>query len=130
MVEPLRSGMDKKWIKKISRIETWEYNIFRYKAKFVITFFFCLSIFTSTEQNMQFVLLIFLVFHEVLVFFLLNHRKKVVFFFLIQGVYPPHPYSGPTTNKNQYFMCVFPEYSSYSALNQDGSWKFNSSLIT
>ena len=47
---------------------------------------------------------------------LLNTKKTylkiylhIMFFCLVAGgVYPPHTHSGPTTKKNTFFMCVFP----------------------
>ena len=47
-----RSKMDKKWI-NFSKI-FWEYSIFRKIIAKIIINFFCWSILTSTEQDMQF----------------------------------------------------------------------------
>ena len=40
--------------------------------------------------------------------FLAEFSTKCFFCLVVRGVYPPYTRSGPTTKKNNFFMCVFP----------------------
>ena len=64
-----------------------------------IKYFQIITNFTSTEHNMHFFILIFLVFHEFLVILFFNYWKKVSFL-IGSGVKPPPPLCGPTNKKN------------------------------
>ena len=68
-----------------------------------IKYFQIITNFTSTEHNMHFFILIFLVFHEFLVILFFNYWKKVSFL-IGSGVKPPPPLCGPTNKKNS--LCV------------------------